>query len=127
MVKESTAVSKVNIPQLVGREDGTVEVPTYDWQSFLSPAYKPLLGIKPMGHFQFSSNHPGKVFYKLTLADAEEEKILVVQHQVARLPPMPNVLPCPGLSRDRQLYLYQSIREYVREDHRDVVCPLPNH
>ena len=43
VVKESTAISKVNVPQLIGREDGTVEVP--------SPAYKPLLGIKPIEHY----------------------------------------------------------------------------
>ena len=126
VVRESTAISNVNIPQLVGREDGSVLVPAYDWQSFLSPAYKPLLGIKPMGHFRFHKDNPGKVFFKTMLADAEQEKVLAVQHQVARLPPMPDVLPPPGLSLDRQRYLFQHIREYVREDQRDVLCPRPN-
>ena len=38
VVDESTPVSKVNIPQLMGTEDGTVLAPTYNWQEFFSPA-----------------------------------------------------------------------------------------
>ena len=46
VVRESTPVARVNIPQLVAREDGTVIVPTYDWQAYFSPVFKPLPGIK---------------------------------------------------------------------------------
>ncbi len=78
VVAESTPVSKVNIPQLVGTEDGTVLVPTYNWQEFVNPAYRQLLGIKPMGHFGFSADHPGMVFYRTTIAGAEEVKQLAI-------------------------------------------------
>ena len=107
----------------MGTEDGTVLVPTYDWREFFNPAYRPLLGIKPMGHFRFSADHPGMVFYRTTIADAEEVKHLAIQQQVYRLAPMPNVLPPPLLSCERQQYLFNNIREYIREDGRDVVCP----
>ena len=40
-----------------------------------------------------------------------------------RLAPMPNVLPPPLLSRERQQYLFNNIWEYIQEDERDVVCP----
>ena len=40
VVAVSTPVSKVNIPQLVGTEDGTVLVPAYNWQEFVNPAYR---------------------------------------------------------------------------------------
>ena len=42
----------VNIPQLVGDEAGTIFVPQYDWQAFLSPFFKPLPGIKSFQHFR---------------------------------------------------------------------------
>ena len=51
VVTESTPVAKVNIPQLVGREDGTVHVNTYNWQTYLAPVFKPLHGIKKTAHF----------------------------------------------------------------------------
>lgn len=127
VVKESTPVSRLNIPQLVGSEDATVIVPTYDWHSFFTPAYKPLPGIKPIGHFRFDSQHPGKVFYKTMIADAEKEMMLAVPDQVAQLPRMPAIIPPAGLSRERQQYLFQHIREYVRDDKRDIVCPRPAH
>ena len=125
VVSESTPVSKVNIPQLVGREDGTVVVPTYNWQEFFIPAYRPLHGIKAIGHFRFSADHPGMVYYRATIADAEEVKQLSIRQQFKRLAPMPTVIPPPLLSRERQQYLYNNIREYVREDVRDIVCPIP--
>ena len=59
MVAESTPGSKVNITQLVGAEDGTVLVPTYNWQEFVNPAYRQLLGIKPMGHLFPCQLSPG--------------------------------------------------------------------
>ena len=46
-----------------------------------------------------------------------------IQQQVNRLLPMPNVLLPTLLSRERQQYLFNNIREYIREDARDVVCP----
>ena len=49
MVTDSS-VSGLNIPRLVGREDGSVIVSSYDWQSFLSPYFSPLHGIKQYHH-----------------------------------------------------------------------------
>ena len=44
-VIEGSAES-LNKAQLVGLEDGTILVPTYNWQDFLGPYYKTLKGIK---------------------------------------------------------------------------------
>ena len=38
--------AKVNVPQLHGRENGDVILPTYNWKSFLSAHIKLLPGIK---------------------------------------------------------------------------------
>ena len=39
---------------------------------------------------------------------------------------MPEKIIPAGLSRDRQVYLYEKIREFVPEKHRDDVCPKPS-
>ena len=62
-----------------------------------------------------------------TIADAEKEILLAVPDQVAQLPRMPAITPPAGLSRERQKYLFQHIREYVGDDKRDIVWPCPAH
>ena len=51
VVSESTP-SGINIPQLVGDEAGNVFIDQYDWQEFLGPYFKPLIGIKSLQHFR---------------------------------------------------------------------------
>ncbi|XP_030833175.1 uncharacterized protein LOC115920747 [Strongylocentrotus purpuratus] len=51
-VVEESSVNGHNIPRLVGLEDGTVIVPSYDWQSFLAPFFFPLAGIKKYHHIR---------------------------------------------------------------------------
>lgn len=69
-VADSTPESPVNLPQLVGRQEGSVIVPTYDWQAYLSPACKPLKRNKKMSHFRFSAANPQGVFHKSSLSEA---------------------------------------------------------
>ncbi|KAL8586444.1 hypothetical protein ACOMHN_050039 [Nucella lapillus] len=110
-VELSTPTSRVNIPQLVGREDGTVMVPTYNWQEYLTPAYKQLKNIKPVGHFRFTATNPGVVFYKTTIADEEQQFQHSVPDPYAALAPMPALIPPPLLSHARRQYLFNSIRQ----------------
>ena len=126
VVTESTPVAKVNIPQLVGREDGTVHVNTYNWQTYLAPVFNPLQGIKKIAHFQFSADDPGEVFYKANLAEEESRlNFLKSRDAFGELGAMPNIIPAPGLPQEQQQYLFSQIREFVQEDQRDVVCPNP--
>ncbi|XP_070179036.1 uncharacterized protein [Littorina saxatilis] len=127
VVRRSTPQSHLNIPQLVGREDASVIVPTYDWHTFFGAnfGFKPLPGIKPLGHFRFDSRQPGVVFYKKMIADAEQQFVLATHAMIPQLPHASNVIPAPGLSDVRRRYLFQHIREYVREDRRNLVCPDP--
>ncbi|KAK3766529.1 hypothetical protein RRG08_056459 [Elysia crispata] len=39
---------------------------------------------------------------------------------------MPDIVQAPGLSVQRQAYLYKEIRPLVAEDKRDIVTPLPS-
>ena len=63
-VRSSTSSSQVNIPQIVGPENGHPTVPIYNWQQHLSPIFRPLPAIKSHHHFTISSHHPGTVIYK---------------------------------------------------------------
>ena len=51
IVKSSTTTG-MNIPRIVGTEDGTSLVNVYDWQTFLEPYFKPLNGIKSLHHMR---------------------------------------------------------------------------
>ncbi|ESO94680.1 hypothetical protein LOTGIDRAFT_175363 [Lottia gigantea] len=49
---EKSSVTGVNIPQLVGDEQGNVFVNVYDWQDFFAPYFKQLNGIKKLHHMR---------------------------------------------------------------------------
>ncbi len=77
---------------------------------------------------RFNSQYPGMVFYK-EFADCEEKSMQLLKDP-SILPPSPAELPDPlsppGLSYQRQNYLYNSIREYCAQDDRaDLTCPRP--
>ena len=38
---------------------------------------------------------------------------------------LPQIVEPPGLSADRQWYLYEKIRPFCDEDFKDITCPLP--
>ena len=38
---------------------------------------------------------------------------------------LPDIIPPPGLSKERQAYLFNEIRQFVDVDKRDRVCPAP--
>ena len=51
-VVRASSLTNLNVPQLVGKEDGSQFVPQYDWHSFLGPYFKTLHGIKKYHHFR---------------------------------------------------------------------------
>ena len=51
-VVKASSQSTLNVPQLVGKEDGTQFVPQYDWHAFLAPYFKTLPHIKQYHHFR---------------------------------------------------------------------------
>ncbi|KAM9458026.1 uncharacterized protein ACWYII_010309 [Salvelinus alpinus] len=65
IVKDST-VTGVNIPQLVGLEDGTVLVESDGWQQQLTLHFRPLPQIKQYQHFSFDALEPGVVAKELS-------------------------------------------------------------
>ena len=66
--------AEVNHAQLVGAQDGTVIVPTYNWADYFDPFFKQTAfqGIKAMHHMRFSRLQHGKAYVK-SLVDSQEE------------------------------------------------------
>ncbi|XP_071211410.1 uncharacterized protein [Salvelinus alpinus] len=124
VVKDST-VTGVNIPQLIGLEDGTVLVESYGWQQHLTPFFRPLPQIKQYQHFSFDALEPGVVVAK------ERPDSVGTRFQLLRnayvLPPIDGlpVQAPPGLDTARQTYLFEKIREFCDEEAMDITCPAP--
>ncbi|KTG06938.1 hypothetical protein cypCar_00046843 [Cyprinus carpio] len=125
VVENSSPVSHLNIPQLVGTAEGKILVQTFDWQQHLTHHFRRLPQIKSYQHFSFDAKRPGVVLAK-THRDAQP-----VEYQLLRdgadLPPIDGlpVLGPPGLNIDRQTYLYEKIRPFCADEARDITCAEP--
>ena len=75
VVNESATV---NVAQPTGLEDGTVLVPTYDWQEYFNSFCTKVAGIKKLHHIRFDSAHPGYIFVK-ERAGSEEVKRCILK------------------------------------------------
>jgi len=124
-VVDSSTVVGVNRAEIVGTEDGQVNVPTFDWQAYFQTFFKPFPGIKSIQHFRFSADCPGIVFYRAT--PSSEEQSFQMLRDLSSMPTSvgPAELAPPGLPFDRQWYLYQKIREFVSSSAQDTTCPKP--
>ena len=125
VVEESSPEAKVNIPLIVGREDGTVTVPTFNFQEHLKQFFRPLPHIKSYQHFEFSASDPGVVVCKAHHKAPEVRfQLLRKAYVYPRFDKMP-LLQHPGLDAARQDYLFNRVREFVSEEVKDVTCPRP--
>ena len=61
----------MNYPELVGLEDGTVFIPTYDWKGYLKTYFKYLTAIKSNHHLRLTNKDYGVVYMKEYLESDE--------------------------------------------------------
>ena len=123
---ESSA--KVNHAQLVGAQDGSVIVPTYNWADhfdhFFNQVHSRASRLCTTCDFQ-KTNH-GKAYVKNALNLPEKEVTFIKDPewhpQKDKLPP---IVPAPELSLERRRYLFDKIREFCLPECRDSVCPEP--
>ena len=119
------STTEVNKAQLVGTHDGQEIVPVYDWAEFLSEYFTKLPNIKKYHHFRFSTEEPGKVYFKEQRFSQERSLMLLKDPTV--MPPL--ILPCKlrpeGLSQERKQYLYREIRPFCKYGTEDLVAPAP--
>eukprot|EP00731_Ephydatia_muelleri_P019560 Em0012g385a len=106
----------------------------YDWNAFLGQWFSPLAGLGRCYTFRFDRKHPGVMKMKTLPSDANPTEVTMLRAGVAitdikdayQSQVMPPVITPSGLSLTRSLYLYERVREYVRDPQkRDKVCPKP--
>ena len=118
-----------NYAQVYRREDGSSNWKWRSWDTYLLNYFKPLQGIRKLHHFRFSSSDFGIVHVKESVHDQEVAVSILkapVDESALTSALLPPELTSAGLSYDRKQYLYNSIREHVRTDFRDKLCPNPN-
>ena len=123
--------SSANTAQLVGKQSGEVIVPTYSWNDYFSDHMRKIQNITTYHHFLFTKDQPGDVVV--------QEYVNSPQIIIAVLKPTkttecswnpsatetPSITPPSGLSEERQLYLFEKIREFCSPSCQDLVCPKP--
>lgn len=113
------------IPQS-GKKEGTCNLggnknfTWWEWSNFFGNYCKKLKGIKTYYYCHTNKRIPGVIFYKINPND-EWECTNLAKEMPKTLPP--TVEP-EGLSRERQKYLYENIRQHViDETEKDNLCP----
>ena len=123
--------ASINCAQLVGTEDGTTYVHQYNWSEHYSTFFnrQAFDGIKSLHHLVFEESRRGKVMVR-QVSDGEETTLTVLKKDHLNWKPsssdLPMIIKPPGLSKERQTYLYEKIREFCPDQHRDKVCPNPD-
>lgn len=107
---------------------GDVQVVVCDWKTYFSARLKSIPKITGFRHFRFSQDEPGSVFVR-ELPDSEEKKMCLFKRGVNvdfDMHFLPETIEKPGLSPERQWYLYEQVREHVPEPAKDTVAPKPS-
>ena len=125
IVREVENSADVNFAQLAGTQSGEILVPMYNWSNFFQPHFKPLPNIKQYHHFHFTRTCTGVAVKKYS--DSESTIInILTSNWVPNFSNVPVRIIPPGLSEERQVYLYNNIRQFCTEDLRDIVFPKPS-
>ena len=107
-------------------EKGNVFVPVYDWTGFFKDSFKKIEGILGFQEFYISDMSPFSVCMK-EFSDSPSIKFALLKKldYVVSKAEMPNQVIPAGLRNERQIYLYEQIREFCTDDTKDTVCPKP--
>ncbi|XP_077985759.1 uncharacterized protein LOC144440284 isoform X2 [Glandiceps talaboti] len=112
--------------QLFRSEAGVQQWQWYNWKGFLERHFKGLPGIRKLQYFRFTAEEPGTVYVKQQMDDPETKLELLKRNTApVDVQGMPDILAPGGMSQQRQLYLYNYIREHVWTPHKDVTSPAP--
>lgn len=101
-----------------------------DWSSWLARYFKSVPKITSYHHFKMDSKEKGKLIIK-EKADSEEVNIELLKKEFScntqkAFEGIPERLIPPGLSAERQWYLYDQIRMHIPgENDKNKTCPKP--
>lgn len=122
---ESTSVANSITPIIVGTENGTTFIPTYDWSTHFAGA-KTVPKIFTHHHFVTSSKKPNFMKYRLHESSCAEEEVRIFPKDMTVPKSLPEVIVPEGLSIQRQQYLFKNIRKHTRKGCKNVLCPKPS-
>ena len=103
-----------------------------DILSSLAVYFKKLPGMQKFQHFLFTSANPGVVkvqevangsFQEFKLLKTSKSEASKIIKNIKDLP-FPVLVPHP-MKHERQEYLYNYIRPFVRDEFKDITCPRP--
>ena len=120
-VVNKSAISNIAVPYLNTNDEENWQ--WRNWKLFLAQMSIPLRGIQKYYHFQFRADDPGYVYVKTDIDGPEQRRRILKKNALLTDTDRPPVLSPAELTRDRQEYLYRSVRPYVRERYKDLTCP----
>ena len=99
----------------------------FDWTQWLGKVFKKIDSILSYQQFKIDANHPGVVAcYKTNNGNPDLINVFKVKDPKTYLTTTkPEVIIPEGLSEQRQLYLYNQIREFCTIGTEDYVAPAP--
>lgn len=97
-----------------------------NWKSFLSSQFRAVKGIRQFHHFRVTADDPWAVYLKERI-DGEEKPMSIRKRGATPFDAteLPEEIIPPGLTLERQQYLYRNVRPYVRPAHQEELCPTP--
>ena len=102
-----------NKVQLIRSLTGEQLVHFHDWSSFFRQYFSSLPNITSFHVFHFDAKFPRKVFVQKTSSHpVEEHTILHPSTQLPFPPQLPDEIPTPGLTLERQKFLHDKIRQF---------------
>ena len=108
-VVDSSTVERRNTAYVIGH-DSTKPFAYYSWSEYLQQNFSAIPRITTYHHFRVSKRFPSSVFVK-QFADSDEVEIKIAKVGCnLSKNALPTILTPAGLSKERQVYLYEQIR-----------------
>ncbi len=104
----------------------------YDWKRGLEPYFKEFDGISKYQHFAVDSSDPGRIWVKFGFDDDKwkKRKLLnsIKSTKLEKFKNMPKYLSTVGFKggkSKKEKGLYKNLRQYVKDEWKDDLCPDP--
>lgn len=115
--------TKSIVAVLTGDEKGETFVKTYDWANFFQPDCVTINQLLHFSHFETNEDNRGHMLCYKKYTDSQPTVSKVLNPN--KVYGFPLEKSPAGMTYERKSYLYNKIREFVREESKDILCPKP--
>ncbi len=105
----------------------------YDWKNALQPYFKTFAGISKFQHFAVDSAEPGWLLTRYGFAESVWEKRKLLKsdrslntEEFNNLPQYLSTVGFKGGKPAKENALFENLRQYVRDEWKDELCPDPS-